>query len=65
VRAWQVAYDGTIDSTLLEGIGNGLNVIEKISSAKPEFSRAGAVSTSLKTLRNFGRFLLRSEVSGF
>lgn len=40
--------DGTIDSTLLEGIGNGLNVIEKISSAKPEFSRAGAVSTSLK-----------------
>lgn len=65
VRAWQAAYDGTIDSTLLEGIGNGLNVIEKISSAKPEFSWAGAVSTSLKTLRNFGRFLLRSEVSGF
>lgn len=65
VRAWQAAYGGTMVPVLLEGIGNGLNVIEKISDAKPEFLRASSVSTSIKTLRNFGRFLLRSEGSGF
>lgn len=65
VRAWQAAYGGAMDPVLLEDIGNGLNVIEKISDAKPKFPRAGSVSTSIKTLRNFGRFLLRSEGSGF
>ena len=65
VRAWQAAYGGAMDPVLLEGIGNGLNVIEKITDANPEFPRAGSVSTSIKALRNFGRFLLRSEGSGF
>ena len=65
VCAWQAAYGGAMDPVLLEGIGNGLNVIEKIADAKPEFLRASSVSTSMKTLRNFGRFLLRSEGSGF
>ncbi|MEK7721902.1 MAG: hypothetical protein AAB359_05885, partial [Elusimicrobiota bacterium] len=61
VRAWQAAYGDAMDPVLLEGIGNGLGVIEKISDAKPEYPRAGSLSASLKTLRNFGRLLLRSE----
>ena len=65
VRRWQATYSGAMDPVLLEEIGNGLNVIEKISDAKPEFHRAGSVSTFIKTIRNFGRFLHRSGCSRF
>ncbi len=61
VRAWQAAYPQAIDPVLLEGIGNGLGVIEKISEAKPAYPLSGALSASLKTVRNFRRLLSRSE----
>ncbi|OIN99306.1 MAG: hypothetical protein AUJ51_13145 [Elusimicrobia bacterium CG1_02_56_21] len=59
-RAWHSAYGGAMDPILLEGIGNGLNVIEKISDAKPGYPFKGAVSVSLKALGNFGGLLLNS-----
>lgn len=61
VRTWQAAYGDAIDPILLEGIGNGLGVIEKLSDVKPRYPKKGAVTASLKTIRNFGRFLSRSE----
>jgi len=61
VRSWQAAYGDAIDPILLEGIGNGLGVIEKLSDARPAYPLAGSLPATLKTLRNFGRLLFRSE----
>ena len=61
VRSWRAAYGGAIDPILLEGIGNGLCVIEKVGSAKPAYPRAGSLSLAARTLRNYVRFLSRSE----
>ncbi|MDP2864811.1 MAG: class I SAM-dependent methyltransferase [Elusimicrobiota bacterium] len=61
VRSWQAAYEDAIDPILLEGIGNGLGVIEKISEEKPRYPKKGAFTTSLKTLANYGRLLFRTE----
>lgn len=61
VRSWQSAYGDAIDPILLEGIGNGIGVIEKLSEAKPGYPLAGSVKASIKTIRNFGSLLLRSE----
>jgi|GEM_PF-1636974 len=61
VRTWQAAYGNAIDPILLEGIGNGLGVIEKLADGKPSYPLAGSLTASLKTVRNFGRYLLRSK----
>lgn len=61
VRAWQAAYGDAIDPVLLEGIGNGLGVIEKLSEKKPAVPLAGSFSASAKSLRNFARFLTRTD----
>lgn len=61
VRSWQAAYKDAIDPILLEGIGNGLGVIEKISDEKPRYPVKGALTASLKTMANFGRLLFRTE----
>ncbi len=61
VRSWQSAYEGSIDPILLEGIGNGIGVIEKIDDDTPLYPRTGALSSSVKTLRNYGRLLFSSE----
>jgi predicted O-methyltransferase YrrM len=61
VRSWQAAYGQAIDPILLEGIGNGLGVIEKLSDAKPAYPLAGSLSASLKTMRNFTSLLLSPE----
>ncbi len=61
VRSWQAAYEDAIDPILLEGIGNGLGVIEKISDEKPRYPKKGAFTASLKTLANYGRLLFRTE----
>jgi predicted O-methyltransferase YrrM len=61
VRSWQAAYEDAIDPILLEGIGNGLGVIEKISEEKPRYLKKGAFTASLKTLANYGRLLFRTE----
>ena len=61
VEVWQAAYGDAIDPILLEGIGNGLWVIEKLDDCKPMYSRRGLVKTALKTARNFSRYLSRQE----
>jgi predicted O-methyltransferase YrrM len=61
VRAWQAAFGDAIDPVLLEGIGNGLGVIEKISEKKPVCPAKGALAASLKTARNYARFLTRTD----
>ena len=60
VRAWQAAYGDAMDPVLLEGIGNGLGVMEKLADRKPAFPYKGALAASLRSVRNYGRFLLRS-----
>jgi predicted O-methyltransferase YrrM len=61
VDAWHAAYEGAIDPIMLEGIGNGLCVIEKIDDDTPRYLRSGSFSTALKTARSFSRFLSRKE----
>ncbi|MHB0997193.1 MAG: O-methyltransferase [Elusimicrobiales bacterium] len=61
VRAWQQACGDAIDPVLLEGIGNGLGVIEKLSDRKPVYPFGGAVKASLGSLRNYARFLTRTD----
>jgi len=65
VRSWRTAYGGAIRPALLEGIGDGLNVIEKLEDARPApLPVADSLLVSLKTLRNAGRLLLnRGEKS--
>lgn len=60
LRAWKSALGDVIDPVLLEGIGNGLSVIEKISDGKPRY-REVSLPTSLKTIRNLARLLLHKE----
>lgn len=61
VRTWQAAYEDALDPILLEGIGNGLGVIEKISDEEPCYPKKGALTASLKTLADYGRLLFRTE----
>ena len=61
IRSWQAAYGEAMDPILLDGIGNGLCVIEKVSDAKPSYKKAGSLAAALKTARNFARFLTRPE----
>ena len=59
-RSWDAAYGEAIQPVLLEGIGNGLEVIEKLSDALPAALPIGnSVLTSLKTIKNFAGLLLR------
>jgi predicted O-methyltransferase YrrM len=60
VRPWVSAYGDAIEPILLEGIGNGLCVIEKIDDTKPVFKKSGSLTTALKTLGNYTRSLSRS-----
>ena len=59
IRSWQAAYGEAMDPILLDGIGNGLCVIEKVSDVKPSYKKAGSLAVALKTARNFTRFLAR------
>jgi len=65
VGSWKKTYAGAIDPILLEGIGNGLNVIEKVSDEKPRYPYGGAVRTALRTLRNMGRLAVAPKENGF
>jgi len=55
---WDHAYGEDIQPAFLEGIGNGLNVVEKLADGKPQYQLAGAMTVSLKTARAYGRLLL-------
>lgn len=59
MRSWQAAYGGAMDLILLEGIGNGLCVIEKVENAKPAYPKTGSLPLAARTLRNYARFLSR------
>ena len=62
VRHWQAAYGDAIRPILLEGMGSGLNVIEKNLDALPAPLSAGdSLMSSLRTLRIMGRALLRRD----
>jgi predicted O-methyltransferase YrrM len=61
VRAWLDTYGDAIDPIMLEGIGNGLCVIEKLDDCAPRYSRRGLLKTTLKTIRNYSRYLSRQE----
>ncbi|HAH32469.1 MAG TPA: hypothetical protein DCL44_09185 [Elusimicrobia bacterium] len=59
VRSWRAAYGDAIRPVLLEGIGKGLNVIEKLEDAHPApFPVADSLLASVKTLRSMGCLLL-------
>jgi predicted O-methyltransferase YrrM len=59
IRALDAAYGDAIQPVMLEGIGNGLCVIEKFSDSAPAaLPLADSIRTSLGTLRNFTRLLL-------
>jgi predicted O-methyltransferase YrrM len=57
VKAWRAAYGKDVDPIMLEGIGNGLCVIEKVSDARPRFTGLG-LADSLRTLRGYSGLLL-------
>ena len=53
------AFEGAIDPVLLEGIGGGLSVIEKVSEAAPRYPGKGALAASLRTIFSYGLRALR------
>ncbi len=61
VAEWRKAYGEAIDPIMLDGIGNGLCVIEKLEEARPRFGRAGSLAVALKTVRDYFRYLTRRE----
>ena len=62
LRSWQAGYGDAIRPVFLEGIGNGLVVIEKLDEAGPApLPAADSLLVSLQTLRSAGRSLFRWE----
>ena len=62
VLNWQAAYGDAIRPILLEGMGNGLGIVEKFEDACPSpLPAADSLRASLKTLRNMARLILRRE----
>lgn len=61
IRSWQAAYGDAIDPIMLDGIGNGLCVIEKVDDERPRYPFAGSATAALKTARNFVRYLSRED----
>lgn len=60
VRSWQLAYGDALQATHLEGIGNGLSVIEKFDDEpRGPLPLADSLRISLKTIRNCARLLGR------
>ena len=60
LRGWKSAFGGDIDPVLLEGIGNGLSVIEKVSDSRPRYREISLPST-IKTVASYARLLLNKE----
>lgn len=60
LRGWKSAFGGDIDPVLLEGIGNGLSVIEKVSDSRPRYREISLPST-IKTLASYARLLLKKD----
>jgi predicted O-methyltransferase YrrM len=59
-RSWDAAYGGAIEPVLLEGIGDGLEVVEKIDDdvpARPPFWPS--LEVSARTIKDYLRLLRR------
>ncbi|HBB65765.1 MAG TPA: hypothetical protein DCZ93_00400 [Elusimicrobia bacterium] len=61
VRNWMSAYGEAIDPVLLEGIGNGLSVIEKVSETEARYTAKGLLTASVRTLFAYGRLQLSGD----
>lgn len=59
--AWREAYGEAADFIHLEGIGNGLLVIEKLEDDPPRYPFKGALAASLGALRSYARLSAGSE----
>lgn len=55
--AWRAAFGDAADFIHLEGIGNGLLVIEKLEDYPPRYPFKGALSASAGALLAYGRLL--------
>jgi predicted O-methyltransferase YrrM len=56
-NAWRAALGEAADFIHLEGIGNGLLVIEKLEDDPPRYPFSGALRASAGALRDFARLL--------
>ena len=57
VAAWRAAFGEAADFIHLEGIGNGLLVVEKVEDDRARYPFAGALKASAGALRAYGRLL--------
>lgn len=55
MEAWRSAFGEAADFIHLEGIGNGLLAVEKLSDDGPRYPYRGALRASAKTLSDFTR----------
>ncbi len=53
IEQWKRAYGEAVNAVVLEGIGNGLGVIEKLAEAEPRTGFDGAFSAAALTLRQW------------
>jgi len=58
---WDAVFGDSIEPVRLDGIGEGLTVIEKIEDARPRYTARGALGASLKTVAGLTRLLLHPE----
>lgn len=61
LKNWNAVFGDSIDPVILDGIGEGLTVIEKLEDARPRYTARGALGASLKTVAGLTRLLLRPE----
>lgn len=61
LRNWLSAFGDSIEPIRLDGIGQGLTVIEKLDDVRPRYPVRGALGASLRTLAGLARLLLRPE----
>lgn len=58
---WLDVFDDAIEPVRLDGIGNGLTVVEKLDDISPRYPVRGALGASLKTSAAFARLLLQPD----
>ena len=61
VPNWRAAFGDAVDPILLEGIGEGLSVVEKVDERVPRYTAKGALPAGFRTLGAFGRLLLARD----
>jgi hypothetical protein len=61
LKNWNAVFGDSIDPVILDGIGEGLTVIEKLEDARPRYTARGALGASLKTVAGLTKLLLHPE----